>query len=337
MKPIIIIILIFSYCSLPNREKKAISYLKVTAPSGLILRQGPGTNFPKIKTLPKTTVSPIYEFLGETIDIKGYKGKWILTEFENEFGYVFSGHVVIALDKEFLISQTFNQAPMTQFLVSDSGKLPIIKMLKTKNAAFIDGSEKTLFKKFYENDHSVIETISLGEEYYPKTFIKTIKGSNIIEFPDVSNVHPIRMYESGKIIEGEKYICYGCCATTIPIIALFGNNKSFTFYGSAKDLDALCYPEGGDVEYNRIRYSETKNELYIHTKIGNCNEKLLNFCYESKQTDSCKPKQFHSETFKVITNPFDEPMIEIYSNTGIPEKHSDEFKKGRKLIQFKVK
>ncbi|PKA10348.1 hypothetical protein CH372_19895 [Leptospira meyeri] len=337
MKIIITILLLFSFCTLSKKENKPISYIKVTAHSGLILRQGPGINFQKIKTLPKATVAPIYEFIGDIMEIKGYKGKWILTEFEGEFGYVFSGHVLIASDKEYLANETFIKNPIIQFLVTESGNFPVVKKLREKNATFLDGSEKPKIKKFYENDNYSIEIISFGDQYYPKTFIKNIKGTKIIEFPDVNNFHPLKILESGKLIEGEEYICYGCCANPVPTIALFGNNKSLSFYGSAKDSEALCYPEGGDVTFNKIRYSDTKNELYIHTKIGDCNEKLLNYCYESNRTESCKPKKFLSESFKVINNPFDDPLIEIYLNNGIPEKYQDEFKKSRKLIESRLK
>ncbi len=337
MKKIIIFILTFSFCSIPYKQKNAISYLKVTAQSGLILRNGPGQNFSKIKTLPKGIIAPIYEYIGDNIEIKGYKGKWILTQFEDQFGYVFSGHVFISSDKDSFSNDYIRKIPLTQFLATESGKPHIIKKLNERNRNFLEGNEKVYSKKIIETDLSIIETISFGEIYYPKTFFRTNKESKIIEYPDVNNFHPGKLFEAGKIIEGEEFICYGCCAMPIPIMAILGNTKSYTFYGSVRDTVAMCYPEAGNIDYNMIRYSDTKNQLFIHTKSGDCNEKLLISCYESNKTDSCSPKKYLYESFKIINNPFDEPMLEVYVNSGIPEKYLDEFKKSRKLKELEIK
>lgn len=123
----------------------------------------------------------------------------------------------------------------------------------------------------------------------------------------------------------------------MPVIAVFGNNKSLTFYGSGYDSEALCYPEGGDIEFNRIRYSDQHNQLFIHTKIGDCNESILLACIEANKIDSCKPKKSTLESFKVITNPYDEPSINIYLNNGVPDEFKEAFKNSRKLSESKVK
>lgn len=336
MRKIIIILILLSFCKIQKKEKEIKGYLRVTALSGLILRDGPGTNFPKIKSLPRNSVTPIYDTVGETIDIKGYKGKWILTEFQQSTGFVFSGHVLIASNKESLQNNFFNKNQITQFLISETGNSTIVKKLKDKNSHFLHGNEKPIFKKFYEDDYSIIETISFGDEYSPKTFTRTIKDTSIIEFPDINNFHPIKLYESGNLIEGENFLCYECCANTDPVIALFSKNKSISFFASASDTEALCYPEGGNINYNRIRFSDTKNELYIQTKVGDCNEKTFQYCFETNNIDSCKPKRYMSESFKVIKNPFDDPLIDIYHNE-IPDKYKENFKNARKLIEWKIK
>lgn len=336
MKKIILFLILLSFCKIEEKEKEIKGYLRVTALNGLILRAGPGTNFPKVKTLPRNTITPIYDTIGQTTEIKGFKGKWILTEYQKTSGYVFSGHVLITSNKESLENDSFNKDPITQFLISESGKDQIIKKLKEKNATFLNGNEIPILKRFYEDEFSLIETISFGVEYSPKTITRTIKGSNIIEFPDINNFHPIKIYESGKIIEGEYYPCYECCANTNPIIAIFTENKSISFLASASDTDALCYPEGGNTNFNRIRFSDMKNELYIQTKVGDCSEENLLYCYETNTTDSCKPKRYTSEFFKIIKNPFEDPIIDIYYN-GIPDGYKKEFKNARKLIEWKVK
>lgn len=334
-KFLICVLLLLHFCILSKRERLAKGFIKVTAQSGLILREGPGTNFAKLTTLPKNSIAPIYETSSQLITIKGSRGKWILTEYQNMLGYVFSGHVLIAADKQSLEKENFDKSPITPFLVSESGKSTMIRKLVEKNSITYLGSEKAKFSKLSEDSNAKIETVSMGDEYDPKTIVKTWKNSTTIEYPDINNFHPIKSLESGKLIEGEYFLCYECCAGTVPVMAVLGNQKSFTTFASADDTDALCFPEGGDIAYNRVRYIEDSNQLLIHSKIGDCNESLLAECYKEKKTDSCKPKKFTSESFKVITNPFDEPVLTIFMNKAIPENHKELLQRGRKLVQKK--
>lgn len=208
MNKIIPLIFFITFCTLQKREMQIKGYLKVTASSGLILREGPGTNFSKLNTLPKNVISPIFETVGDTITIKGFKGRWILTEYKGINGYVFSGHVLIAPERESLANENFKRSPITPLLISESGKSIVVKKLINKNSTFLSGNEKPIFRKFSEDQYSNIEILSLGGEYSPKTFIRTLKGSNIIEYPDINNFHPVKTFESGKIIEGKNFLCY---------------------------------------------------------------------------------------------------------------------------------
>ncbi|MBM9589959.1 hypothetical protein JWG41_05850, partial [Leptospira sp. 201903075] len=63
----------------------------------------------------------------------------------------------------------------------------------------------------------------------------------------------------------------------------------------------------------------------------------LRVCIEANKIDSCKPKKFTLESFKVITNPYDEPSINIYLNNGVPDEFKEAFRNSRKLLESKVK
>jgi hypothetical protein len=332
---LIIFFLIINSCNIPTREKPIVGYFSVTAYSGLILRRGPGIEYDKLTNLRKGTIGPIYEYIGSPIEIKGYKGRWILTQIENQTGYIFSGHVFISDNKESFEEVKGKNPFISQFKVAEKGKTQFTKDIIKKNPQYFGNNNQTRTKDLFETSDYKLSVLEYNEQFLAKMLFKESKLSGIIEYPDSANFHPVKYYENNRIIQGEMFICYECCAWPLPIFGLLGKNKSFLVYASILDSEAKCFPESFSSDYNRLRYSDIKNEIYIHIKSGKCTHDLVENCMKLNKDDNCRPKEFSYERFLVIKNPYDEPIFQNFHNEGIPDIYIEEYNKARKLKESK--
>ncbi len=332
--------MIFCGCLSFQEKNKIQGYFKVTAPSGLILRNGPGQQFERITNLPRGTTGNILKFVGEQVEISGYKGKWLEVYVNDRAGYIFSGHVLYS-NSSTTFTRRFNEYSSSSYEAfaiqpfrQISSKNKIQSMLVKENNEYYTGDDNFLFKKLIAYPEGELFDAGFSSDYSTHTIYKKNKAGELI-IPDEKNFHVSGIFEQGRLIEGNIQYCYGCCAMPEPAVSIIGVQKSITLYASATDTTPYCFIESGSIDYNKIRISDADNEIYIHKKLGDCSEKVIEQCISKNNTENCIPPKFISEVFVIIKDPYNDPVFETYENQGIPEKFITKFKAARKTKPFK--
>ncbi|TGM89576.1 SH3 domain-containing protein [Leptospira licerasiae] len=341
MKKLLILVLLLS-CQSFQKSKSIKGYFKVTAPSGLLLRKGPGQQYEKIANLPRGTNGNVVEFASDQLEISGSKGRWLEVYVNERVGFIFSGHVLYSNNSDTFVKR-YNENvdigseifPIHSFLNLPDRKDKILTKLKKGYEDFFTEKDKLDIKKIHSLPESDIFAVGFSSEYLPNTIYKKDPKINQINLPDEPNFHLRSLYEKGRLASGEIYICYGCCAMTEPSAAILGVQKSVTIYTSIEDTNAICVPEAGSLDYNRFRVSDVNNEIYIHQKQGDCSEAFLEKCLAKGGGAGCVPTKFVSDKFIVIKDPYVDPVFETYSEQGIPEAYRLKFNTARKAILYK--
>lgn len=332
MKKIILIFLILNLinCEL-FREKKL--YFEVTAKDGLIMRQGPDQKFEKIATLPYKTSGQIINFIGDTKTIQGKSGRWIEVETNNFKGFIFSGFVIIHIEKPTNNSNSNEKKTLSMSGISELiEKNKSIKNISTdffNEYAKYDNDLKLKEKVLFENDLYKIYLVSLFDSFKEiKTIIINQKTKNINFIPNFNNFHPIHLAENNKMIYGYHYRCYECDSNPYDINIIVAKDKIYSINVPFEDTEAFCALGGDEFNDKSIIRITDSNDLIIKFTSFTCNE---NTCPESKKEEGCTPNQITSEEIILIEKAFEDPKIISINSKNLPANFNDLYKKSRKL------
>lgn len=93
----------------PVQAAERYAYFKVIARGGLNLREQPSVTAKRLLTIPQNTTGEILQMTKESQKIQGRSGYWVQVKYNGQSGWIFSGFVLVAKNKDELFPEKLNR------------------------------------------------------------------------------------------------------------------------------------------------------------------------------------------------------------------------------------
>jgi hypothetical protein len=309
------------------KQKTDIEYFKVAITSGLILRQKPDQNSKQLDLLPVNFIGEVKVKDNKVLKIANKKGVWLLVDYNNKTGWIFSGFVYMSLYKDSLTqNETLEENFNSLFeKLEELSPTVFIKKLPDK-----DSEEKEY--PLTEN-YSIRRIILLGGDECKANFntTKIINQSKNLQYEETFLREDNPTFLKNRLYINTFTTCYCCCWSSWNSFYFLLKSKIFkyTFFNSSYDfywsVDEKC-----NLKFDKAKYSEKDSTLYLYSLFPSCSIKQNS---SDPNSTLIEFKEYTKELFIVVKILEDEVKITRFFDKSIPKEYLKSYEESE-LIQF---